>query len=89
MDPLLRVKNCPKPRYLTWWSLANKYHNMIQASEIMAKTISHACLLKCDDVRLKHLPYGNRACSLCDLYLGYFPYYYTIPGNIAATLQYV
>ena len=42
---------------------------MICACEIMAKTISHASLLKCDDVRLKHLPYGNRACSLWDLYL--------------------
>ena len=42
---------------------------MIRASEIMAKIKSHASLLKCDDVRLKHLPYGNRACSLCDLYL--------------------
>ena len=81
MDLLLRV--CPKPRYLTWWSLSNKYHNMIQASEIMAKTISHACLLKCDDVRLKHLPYGNRACSLCDLYLVQDIFHITIqyPGT--------
>ena len=35
----------------------------------MAKIICHASLLKCDDARLKHLPYGNRACSLCNLYL--------------------
>ena len=67
LDLLLRV--CPKPRYLTWWSLSNKYANTIQFCETMAKIISHASLLKCDDVRLKHLPYGNRVCSLCNLYL--------------------
>ena len=67
LDLLLRV--CPRPRYLTWWSLSNKYPNMIQVCEILAKIISHASLLKCDDVRLKHLLYGNRACSLCNLYL--------------------
>ena len=67
LDLLIRI--CPNPRYLTWWSLSNKYPNMVRFSEIMAKNISHASLLKCDDVSLKHLPYGNRACSLCDLYL--------------------
>ena len=67
LDLLLRV--CPKPRYLTWLSLSNKYYNMIQVCETMAKIISHSSLLKCDDVRLNHLPYSNRACSLCDLYL--------------------
>ena len=66
MDLLNRT--CPKPRYLTWWAISNKHANMIHASEIMAIIASHASLLKCDDVRLKHLPYGNKACSLCDLY---------------------
>ena len=66
MDLLNRI--CPNPRYLTWWAISNKHVNMIHASETMAKIISHASLLKCDDVRLKHLPYGNKACSLCDHY---------------------
>ena len=68
-EPDLLIRICPNPRYLTWWSQSNKYPNVVRFSEIMAKMISHASLLKCDDVRLKHLPYGNRACSLCDLYL--------------------
>ena len=67
MDLLLRI--CPRPRYLTWWCLSNNHADMIHISEVMAKIISHASLLKCDDVRLKHLPYGNRVCSLCNLYL--------------------
>ena len=67
MDLLLRI--CPHPRYLTWWSLSNNHADMVHTSEIMAKIISHASLLKCDDVRLKQLPYGNRVCSLCNLYL--------------------
>ena len=53
-------------RYLTWWSLSNRFPKMIHFCEIMVR--SHASLLKCDDVRLKHLPRGNRVCSLCDLY---------------------
>ena len=48
MDLLLRV--CPNPRYLTWWALSNRYPEMIRICEIMAKIISHASLLKCDDV---------------------------------------
>ena len=65
------------------WSLSNKYANMIQFCEIVAKIISHASLLKCDDVRLKHLPYGNRACSLCDLYLPEDVFHITVqcPGT--------
>ena len=38
LDLLLRI--CPRPRYLTWWSLSNKYTNMIQVCEILAKIIA-------------------------------------------------
>ena len=67
LDLLTRI--CPNPRYLTWWNLSNKYGETIYFCEIMAKIISHASLLKCDDVRLKHLAPGNRICSLCNLYV--------------------
>ena len=67
LDLLIRIY--PKPRYLTWWSLSNKYPGTIRMCEVMAKFLSHASLLKCEDVWLKHLPRGNRIYSLCDLYV--------------------
>ena len=41
---------------------------MIQICENLARILCHASLLKCDDIRLKSLPPGSRACSLCDLF---------------------
>ena len=81
LDLLTRI--CPNPRYLTWWNLSNKYGETIYFCEIMAKIISHASLLKCDDVRLKHLAPGNRTCSLCDLYVVEDVYHITMqcPGT--------
>ena len=64
---LLTMLN-PNSRYLTWWSLSNKYLEMTYFCEIMVRIISHASLPKCDEVRLKHLPRGNRVCSLFNLY---------------------
>ena len=65
LDLLTRI--CPNSRYLSWWSLSSRFPKT-SFCEIMVRFISHASLLKCDDVRLKHLPYGNRVCSLCNLY---------------------
>ena len=73
LDILVRV--CSGPRYLTWWIISNKYPEMINICENLAKMVSHASLLKCDDVRLKGLPRGNRTCSLCDLFSIEDPYH--------------
>ena len=35
--------------------------------EIMVKLLSHASMLKNDDIRLKSLPMASRFCDLCDL----------------------
>ena len=35
--------------------------------DLMAGLVSHANLLKCDDVRLKSLPHGNKVCGLFEL----------------------
>ena len=66
LDLIARV--CPSTRYLTWWSLSNKFPEMINVCENLAKLICHSSLLKCDDVRLKSLPPSNRTCTLCDMY---------------------
>ena len=68
-EPDLLIRICPNPRYLIWWSLSNKYPGTIRMCEVMAKILSHASLLKCDDVRLKRLPRGNRICSQRNLYV--------------------
>ena len=34
----------------------------------MSRILCHSSLLKCDDIRLKNIPPGNRVCTLCDLY---------------------
>ena len=71
----LIVRDCPSPRYLTWWSLSNKFPEMINVCENLVKLICHASLLKCDDVRLKSLPPRSRTCSLCDSYAIEDPYH--------------
>ena len=64
---LLTMLN-PKSRYLTWWSLSNRFPETLHFCETLARIVSHASLLKCDDVRLKQQPRSNRVCSLCNLY---------------------
>ena len=66
LDLLLRIK--PETRYLTWWTPSNKFPNMIQICENLARILCHARSLKCDDICLKGLPPWSRVCSLCDLY---------------------
>ena len=66
LDILVRV--CSGPRFLTWWYLSNKFPEMVNICENLAKMVSHTSLLKCDDVRLKSLPRCNRICSLCELF---------------------
>ena len=81
LDILVRV--CSGPRFLTWWYISNKFPEMINTCENLAKMISHASLLKCDDVRLKSLPRCNRIRSLCELFCIEDPYHIVLqcPGN--------
>ena len=44
-DLNLFVSVCPSPRYLTWWSLSNKFPEMINVCENLAKLICHSGLL--------------------------------------------
>ena len=67
LDLLVRV--CPDARYLSWWNLLNRYPEMIYISETMARIVSHASLLKIDDVRLKRQPRSNRVCTGCEMYV--------------------
>ena len=43
----------PDTRYLTWWDLADRNPNLTQMCENMAKIVSRASRLKCDDYRFK------------------------------------
>ena len=49
-------------------NLADNFPETIGTCGTMAKLVSHASLLKSDDVRLKGLPHWNRVCTQCDLY---------------------
>ena len=69
-DNDLLVKAIVRTKYLTWWELSEKFPNLIiNICEMMAKLVSHASKLKCDDVRLKVLAASYRVCSECDFHL--------------------
>ena len=55
------------PNYLVWWQISDSNHALMRRCEIMVKLLSHASMLKNDDVRLKSLPMASRFCDLCDL----------------------
>ena len=58
---------CLRPGYLVWWQIADSDHTVMWDCEVMAKIVSHASILKVDDVLLKgHLSIA-RFCGLCDL----------------------
>ena len=63
---MVRLIN-PSPRYLTWWALSDKFPELINICETMARLVCHASLLWADDFRLKHLPEFLKSCPLCDL----------------------
>ena len=54
------------PKYSIWWHLSDGNHMLLRDCEIMIKLITHASLLKDDDVRLKGLPISSRFCVQCD-----------------------
>ena len=55
-------------RYVLWWQISDKQQRLIKMCENMAKLVSHAGRLRCDDVLLKGLTPGFRYCTFCDLY---------------------
>ena len=67
LDLLVHV--CSDARYLSWWNILIRYPEMIYISETMARIVSHASLLKIDDVRLKRQPRSSRVCTGCEMYV--------------------
>ena len=63
----LLSKLSDRPKYSIWWLISDRNHEMMRDCEVMIKLISHASLLKDDDVRLKGLSIANRFCARCDL----------------------
>ena len=68
-DNDLLVKVMVKTKYLICWEMSDKFSTFLRTCETMAKLVSHASRLKCDDIRLNGLVPSYRACSECDLYL--------------------
>ena len=62
-------KVAPKTKYLSWWELADKYPNMINMCELMARLICNSRRLKADDLRLKSSNHSLKVCTACDLYI--------------------
>ena len=56
----------PFVRYLPWWSISEKYPNLMKDCEILSKLICHASLLRGDDFKYKNLARTTRMCTLCD-----------------------
>ena len=54
---------CTSSRSLIWWQLADKLYGLFRDCEVMVKLLSHAGLLKTDDVRLKSLPLSQKFCN--------------------------
>ena len=61
------VQICGNVRYLIWWQMSDENSDLIRSCETMVKLVSHASLLKGDDVRLKSAPIFARFCEDCDL----------------------
>ena len=58
---------CTGPNYTVWWQMADNNRMLLRCCETMMKIITHASLLRSDDVRLKGAPPAARFCILCDL----------------------
>ena len=56
----------PLPTYSVWWAISDSSHAYMRQCETMVKLLCHASLLKYDDCRLRHAPFGARMCILCD-----------------------
>ena len=56
----------PVVRYLPWWSISDKYPNLMKDCEILARIVCHASLLRDDDFKYKNQLGTARMCNLCD-----------------------
>ena len=56
----------PVVRYLPWWSISDKYPNLMKDYEILARIVCHASLLRDDDFKYKNQLGTARMCNLCD-----------------------
>ena len=59
----------PCTRYMSWWSLSDKFPSWIRICECMVRIIGHNSLLKVDDYHLRGLTMSHKVCEMCDLYM--------------------
>ena len=64
LDLLANV--CGGAGYLVWWQISDVNHSLMKCCEVMVRLLSHASLLKTDDVRLKGSSIAARFCNMCD-----------------------
>ena len=58
---------CGGSMYLVWWVIADVNHQVMKCCETMVRLVTHASLLRTDDVRLKGSSMASRFCVNCDL----------------------
>ena len=58
---------CGGAGYLVWWQISDVNHSLMKCCEVVVRLLSHASLLKTDDVRLKGSSIAARFCNSCDL----------------------
>ena len=66
MDLLSNI--CPSSRYLTWWSISDKYPQYTKKCEVICKLLCHSSALRADDFKLKSQIGTLKMCNLCDNY---------------------
>ena len=59
------IKTLEKPRYLTWWLMSDLWPQKMGNFDDMARLVCGVSRLKADDPIYKKLPFGSRACILC------------------------
>ena len=57
----LLYKTLPKPRYLTWWHVANLFPHLMKICENMPKMVCGSSKLKCDYSKNRNYTFMNRA----------------------------
>ena len=63
----LLYKTIEKPRYLTWWYVADLIPHMMRTCENMAKIVCGSSKLKCDLFKSRQDTFNNRVCILCHI----------------------
>ena len=58
---------CGGAKYVVWWAIADTNHQLMKCCETMVRLVTHASLLRTDDVRLKGSTIASRFCVNCDL----------------------